>query len=192
MAGYNSYAAQRRVGSYGSPPDRGSFPLDHWNDCTGLKDDYLACLKRNMNDNLSCRFLTKEYLQCRMDHNLMAQEEYCSTLVTVGLVDREEYERPPRLEAQETEAQKRQREGYIPGWNQLVLEDRNRWKIMRIFALPDFELLKQWGQALFLLKREDVGGEDSGAGGGGVGPRRMMPGMPGAGNVTAISKGGAR
>ncbi|KAI9851878.1 MAG: Cytochrome c oxidase assembly protein cox19 [Vezdaea acicularis] len=38
---------------------------------------YLACLKkvRGTNDP-ECRMLAKAYLQCRMDHNLMAKDEF--------------------------------------------------------------------------------------------------------------------
>ncbi|KAI9768340.1 MAG: Cytochrome c oxidase assembly protein cox19 [Geoglossum simile] len=39
--------------------------------------DYLSCLKkaRGTNDP-ECRWLAKAYLQCRMDHNLMAKDEF--------------------------------------------------------------------------------------------------------------------
>lgn len=60
----------------GKPPDKGSFPLDHDGDCKELKKDYMRCLKRNQGDNLSCRYMSRKYLQCRMDFNLMAQEPY--------------------------------------------------------------------------------------------------------------------
>ncbi|KAF4713108.1 Cytochrome c oxidase assembly protein cox19, partial [Perkinsus olseni] len=56
------------------PPDKGSFPLDHFNQCKQIHDKYLKCLRKHKNDNRSCRFLAKEYLQCRMDHGLMAPE----------------------------------------------------------------------------------------------------------------------
>ncbi|KAF4664870.1 Cytochrome c oxidase assembly protein cox19 [Perkinsus olseni] len=54
--------------------DKGSFPLDHFNQCKQIHDKYLKCLRKHKNDNRSCRFLAKEYLQCRMDHGLMAPE----------------------------------------------------------------------------------------------------------------------
>ncbi|CAD7950097.1 unnamed protein product [Amoebophrya sp. A120] len=149
MAGYNSYAAQRRIGTSGAPPDRGSFPLDHWNDCTFLKDDYLSCLRRNKMDNLSCRYLTKQYLQCRMEHNLMSQED----LPSLGFRENaQEVEREPR--SQESDAQRRQRDGYMPGYNALVLEDRDKWRILRIFSMPDVTTARQWLQAMFLLEPE--------------------------------------
>ena len=29
------------------PPDKGSFPLDHFGECTNAKTAYMDCLKRN-------------------------------------------------------------------------------------------------------------------------------------------------
>merc|ERR1712136_23524 len=58
----------------GKPPDKGSFPLGHFGECTELKDEYLRCLRSSNHDNMACRHVTKQYLQCRMDHNLMSQE----------------------------------------------------------------------------------------------------------------------
>eukprot|EP00913_Durusdinium_trenchii_P027461 g25756.t1 len=29
----------------GRPPDKGSFPLDHFSECSDLKEEYLRCLK---------------------------------------------------------------------------------------------------------------------------------------------------
>lgn len=48
----------------GKPPDKGSFPLDHDGECLPLKKNYMKCLRRNDGDNLSCRYVAKEYLQC--------------------------------------------------------------------------------------------------------------------------------
>ncbi|KAI9811528.1 MAG: Cytochrome c oxidase assembly protein cox19 [Thelocarpon impressellum] len=39
--------------------------------------DYLSCLKRVRGSNdPECRAISKAYLQCRMDHNLMAKDEF--------------------------------------------------------------------------------------------------------------------
>ncbi|KAG0640682.1 hypothetical protein HOY80DRAFT_1008884 [Tuber brumale] len=39
--------------------------------------DYLACLKKVRGANAhECRILAKAYLKCRMDHNLMARDEF--------------------------------------------------------------------------------------------------------------------
>ncbi len=57
-----------------TPPDKGSFPLDHFQECKRIHDEYMRCLKSNKNDNLSCRDCAKDYLQCRMDKGLMNKE----------------------------------------------------------------------------------------------------------------------
>ncbi|XP_022904112.1 cytochrome c oxidase assembly protein COX19 [Onthophagus taurus] len=59
-----------------TPPDKGSFPLDHEGICKKSMLKYMICLKQNDNDNNSCREEAKTYLQCRMDNNLMAKEEW--------------------------------------------------------------------------------------------------------------------
>lgn len=58
------------------PPEKGSFPLDHEGECKKPMLKYLLCLNQNENDNSVCRLLAKEYLQCRMDKNLMKKEEW--------------------------------------------------------------------------------------------------------------------
>lgn len=58
------------------PPDKGSFPLDHENLCKQHMTAYMNCLKNNLDDNSLCRTLAKNYLQCRMDNDLMAKEEW--------------------------------------------------------------------------------------------------------------------
>ncbi|OIW34737.1 hypothetical protein CONLIGDRAFT_18588 [Coniochaeta ligniaria NRRL 30616] len=60
-----------------TPPQRGSFPLDHEGECTNVMKSYLACIKkvRGVNED-ECRNLAKSYLACRMEHNLMAKDEF--------------------------------------------------------------------------------------------------------------------
>lgn len=58
------------------PPDKGSFPLDHDGECKQVMIDYLKCLQKTDCENASCRDLAKKYLQCRMDKQLMAKEEW--------------------------------------------------------------------------------------------------------------------
>ncbi|EWC48403.1 cytochrome c oxidase assembly protein COX19 [Drechslerella stenobrocha 248] len=60
-----------------TPPERGSFPLDHDGECQPVMKDYLACLKKvRGNNDPECRTLAKAYLKCRMDHNLMARDSF--------------------------------------------------------------------------------------------------------------------
>lgn len=60
-----------------SPPERGSFPLDHDGECRDIMLSYLRCIKshRGTNDT-ECRNLSKSYLSCRMDRNLMAPDTF--------------------------------------------------------------------------------------------------------------------
>ncbi|GME97516.1 unnamed protein product [Ambrosiozyma monospora] len=60
-----------------TPPQRGSFPLDHFGDCTEYMQNYLKCLKLVRNENApNCRLLAKSYLKCRMDNELMDKVEW--------------------------------------------------------------------------------------------------------------------
>ncbi|KAI9618925.1 hypothetical protein H4Q26_012182 [Puccinia striiformis f. sp. tritici PST-130] len=56
-----------------SPPDRGSFPLDHFHDCSSFMKTYLSCLQANQRDQAKCRLESKNYLGCRMEKGLMAK-----------------------------------------------------------------------------------------------------------------------
>lgn len=59
------------------PPERGSFPLDHDGDCKHIISGYLRCLRHEGGTNSeNCRMLAKQYLKCRMDHNLMAPDSF--------------------------------------------------------------------------------------------------------------------
>ncbi|KAJ5489372.1 Cytochrome c oxidase assembly protein COX19 [Penicillium diatomitis] len=58
-----------------TPPERGSFPLDHeaaeytrTGECKHIISGYLKCIKLNRGTNdEACRKLAKQYLACRMD-----------------------------------------------------------------------------------------------------------------------------
>ncbi|XP_042196906.1 cytochrome c oxidase assembly protein COX19 [Callorhinchus milii] len=55
-------------------PDRGAFPLDHQGECKTIKEKFMKCLRENKFDNSLCREVSKEYLECRMDRQLMTKE----------------------------------------------------------------------------------------------------------------------
>lgn len=59
-----------------TPPDKGSFPLDHDGVCKKTMSKYMKCLFNNNSDNSMCRTEARGYLECRMEHNLMAKEEW--------------------------------------------------------------------------------------------------------------------
>ncbi|KAJ1675863.1 Suppressor of Sensor Kinase (SLN1) [Spiromyces aspiralis] len=71
-----SFGGPTQISVRPTPPDRGSFSLDHHGECAQYMRQYLQCLKDNNNNNKVCRPLAKEYLQCRMDRNLMDREEW--------------------------------------------------------------------------------------------------------------------
>ena len=58
------------------PPDKGSFPLDHFKECSDAKAQYMQCLKAHgmRTEVEECRRLSAAYLQCRMDTQLMAPQ----------------------------------------------------------------------------------------------------------------------
>jgi CHCH domain. len=59
-----------------TPPDKGSFPLDHEGQCKKAMVKYMICLKTNKNHNSSCREEAMGYLDCRMSNRLMVKEEW--------------------------------------------------------------------------------------------------------------------
>jgi hypothetical protein len=44
-------------------------------ECKNAMKTYLNCLKENKSDHHSCRDMSKAYLQCRMDNDLMRKED---------------------------------------------------------------------------------------------------------------------
>lgn len=58
------------------PPDKGSFPLDHEGECKVDMETYMKCLSENKYDNSKCRLEAKDYLDCRMQKELMAKEPW--------------------------------------------------------------------------------------------------------------------
>merc|ERR1711865_248627 len=59
----------------GKPPLKGIFPLDHHAECKDRMKTYLDCMKQNDTEHYKCKHLTVLYLQCRMDRDLMQQED---------------------------------------------------------------------------------------------------------------------
>ena len=60
----------------GSPlaPEKGVFPLDHFGECKKGMKAYLGCLKRHGEEASACRQLSADYLKCRMERELMAEQ----------------------------------------------------------------------------------------------------------------------
>lgn len=57
------------------PPEKGVFPLDHLHECDEAMKTYMKCLKENSYGSEMCRELSKFYLECRMERNLMARQD---------------------------------------------------------------------------------------------------------------------
>ncbi|KAJ7462756.1 hypothetical protein B0H11DRAFT_94883 [Mycena galericulata] len=64
------------VGFKPTPPDRGSFPLDHYGECKEQMKLYMTCLRDNSSTSSPCRLLSKDYLDCRMTKGLMERDEW--------------------------------------------------------------------------------------------------------------------
>ncbi|KAM6497989.1 hypothetical protein JOM56_005937 [Amanita muscaria] len=64
------------VGFKTTPPDRGSFPLDHYGECKEKMKLYMDCLRRNSGTSTICRALSKDYLECRMEKGLMVRDDW--------------------------------------------------------------------------------------------------------------------
>ncbi|XP_072273920.1 cytochrome c oxidase assembly protein COX19 [Pyxicephalus adspersus] len=56
------------------PPEKGAFPLDHFGECKPFKEMFMKCLRENSFQSSLCREESKEYLECRMERQLMAKE----------------------------------------------------------------------------------------------------------------------
>lgn len=97
------------------PPERGIFPLDHDGECKVPMKSFLECLKKNNQDHFPCRELSKSYLQCRMDHDLMAKED----MKSLGLETDSEYVRVQKPEGEKEAA------GFVAGVNVKV---KSWWK----------------------------------------------------------------
>ncbi|KAF2401265.1 hypothetical protein EJ06DRAFT_475165 [Trichodelitschia bisporula] len=75
MSTFGSPGGQQKIFKP-TPPERGSFPLDHEGECKSVMATYLRCLRANKGTNSpDCRGIAKTYLQCRMERNLMAPDE---------------------------------------------------------------------------------------------------------------------
>jgi len=62
-----SFASLPPKGLPPRPPDKGSFPLDHFRECSDVKAEYMECLKLNGMKAEACKKLSGSYLKCRME-----------------------------------------------------------------------------------------------------------------------------
>lgn len=59
-----------------TPPEKGSFPLDHEGECKTFMVKYMECMHTTNGSNTECREKARDYLSCRMEKGLMAREEW--------------------------------------------------------------------------------------------------------------------
>ncbi|KAK9470455.1 uncharacterized protein V1510DRAFT_404997 [Dipodascopsis tothii] len=60
-----------------TPPERGSFPLDHDGECKTYMRKYLKCMSESRSVNVQdCRLMARDYLNCRMDRGLMLRDDW--------------------------------------------------------------------------------------------------------------------
>jgi cytochrome c oxidase assembly protein subunit 19 len=71
-----------------SPPERGSFPIDHFKECTDIISKYLSCISKHELMPKRCQKLQVEYLNCRMENGLMDKE----TLENLGYTKKNSFE----------------------------------------------------------------------------------------------------
>jgi len=57
-------------------PEQGSFPLDRENICKNFMMSYMLCLRENNQVNEKCRVPALRYFKCRIDNQLMSQQEF--------------------------------------------------------------------------------------------------------------------
>lgn len=118
------------------PPDKGSFPIDHFDECTDVHDQYMKCLRRNKNDNMSCRYISKEYLQCRMANNLMAVE----SLDKLGFTDDDHAEKEARKLILQGRRDK-EKDGWLAARDAI---ERRGWVKPSIFGSGKWDSMFKW------------------------------------------------
>lgn len=80
--------SKSRASPQGGPPDKGSFPLDHFQECDEEGEDYRRCLNEACGVAKLCKDESKKYLICRMDKGLMSR----LNMRELGFVEESTYE----------------------------------------------------------------------------------------------------
>lgn len=97
------------------PPQRGIFPLDHLAECSAPMQAYLDCLSANSDQHHRCRDYSRDYLQCRMDAGLMAEEN----------LDQMGFGENQRVHAAKEYDGAKEKAGFVAGKH--IQKDNNRW-----------------------------------------------------------------
>ncbi|KAM3577241.1 hypothetical protein VYU27_000923 [Nannochloropsis oceanica] len=96
------------------PPEKGSFPLDRAGQCRAVAHEFLGCIESNKRDYSACKDLSKAYLQCRMEKNLMQKED----LSKLGFEEKREGQEEAKEDKTRDEKfydRKREAEGFVGG-----------------------------------------------------------------------------
>ena len=78
-------------------PDKGSFPLDHLDECKQAVEAYRRCLRRHEGVPKLCRGQQQSYIECRMARGLMQPEDLQRLGFTADLDWRSEAEEKQAL-----------------------------------------------------------------------------------------------
>mmetsp|Transcript_8983 Transcript_8983/g.15417 ORF Transcript_8983/g.15417 Transcript_8983/m.15417 type:complete len:121 (+) Transcript_8983:66-428(+) len=89
------------------PPEKGSFPLDHFGECRGAMREFLQCMQEHNNLESECRDKAKSYFKCRMELGLMAQQPF----EDLGFTETAK----PRNTASPDSFHRKEREGFVAG-----------------------------------------------------------------------------
>ncbi|KAF4132496.1 putative cytochrome c oxidase assembly protein COX19 [Phytophthora infestans] len=89
------------------PPEKGSFPLDHYGECKPAMKEFLVCMREHRNSHIDCKTLSAAYLQCRMDKGLMKPEE----LEKLGFHE----EGMKKMWTEQTNEGRKEGEGFVAG-----------------------------------------------------------------------------
>jgi cytochrome c oxidase assembly protein subunit 19 len=92
-------------------PERGVFPLDHDGECKDNMKTFLSCLKEHNQDYLPCKQLSKAYLACRMEKELMMKE----SLDNLGFKQLTKEEEKTRLEMLSQKDENKELKGFVAG-----------------------------------------------------------------------------
>ncbi|XP_034844113.1 cytochrome c oxidase assembly protein COX19 isoform X1 [Mirounga leonina] len=71
------------------PPDKGSFPLDHFGECQSFKEEFMRCLRDRKFENALCRRESKAYLECRMQRSVACSHWTPANLQKAGHLSRQ-------------------------------------------------------------------------------------------------------
>jgi cytochrome c oxidase assembly protein subunit 19 len=104
-----------------NPPQRGIFPLDHERECKAPMEQYTACLARERDTHYKCKDYSRLYLQCRMDHDLMAKEN----LDDLG------FSNERRVMGAKEYDMKKEKQGFVAGKH--ISTDNSKWWFQKTF-----------------------------------------------------------